>query len=122
VRGDVTTADAVADALRAGTRVPPLLFFQSNPNAVVGYLTARWGLSGPVACTIPLGDAMTDARRSASLLIAGGDADAALIIVADQARAVGETDHGVALLVGPSSWPPGAGPSAELNPTIAGSA
>ncbi|HEX9335770.1 MAG TPA: hypothetical protein VF892_07780, partial [Pseudonocardiaceae bacterium] len=33
VRGDVTTVDTVAAALRDGRRVPPLLFFQSNPNA-----------------------------------------------------------------------------------------
>jgi hypothetical protein len=103
--GDIGTAAAIALAVDEGRRVPPLLFFQSNPNAVVGYLTARWGLGGPVVATIPVGDAMADAQDCASLLITDGDADAVLIILADQARAGDERDHGVALLVGPRSWP-----------------
>jgi hypothetical protein len=107
--GDLGTAAAIAQAVDEGRRVPPLLFFQSNPNAVVGYLTARWGLAGPVVCTIAAGDAITDAQQGAAQLIADGDADAALIIVADQARAAGEHDHGEALLVGPRTWPGGAG-------------
>ncbi len=107
--GDLGTAAAIAQAVDEGRRVPPLLFFQSNPNAVVGYLTARWGLAGPVVCTIAAGDAITDAQQGAAELIADGDADAALIIVADQARAAGERDHGEALLVGPRTWPGGAG-------------
>jgi hypothetical protein len=107
--GDLGTATAIAQAVDEGRRVPPLLFFQSNPNAVVGYLTARWGLAGPVVCTIPAGDAITDAQQGAAQLIADGDADAALIIVADQAHAAGERDHGEALLVGPRAWPGAAG-------------
>jgi hypothetical protein len=107
--GDLGTAAAIAQAVDEGRRVPPLLFFQSNPNAVVGYLTARWGLAGPVVCTIAAGDAITDAQQCAAQLIVDGDADAALIIVADQARAAGERDHGEALLVGPRTWPGGAG-------------
>jgi hypothetical protein len=108
--GDTGTATAIAQAVDAGRRVPPLLFYQSNPNAVVGYLTARWGLAGPVVCTIPLGDPMADARGCAGLLIADGDADAVLVIVADQARAAGELDRGAALLIGPAAWPQAAGP------------
>ena len=48
--GDVTSAARVAAAVDAGQRVPPLLFFQSVPNAVAGYLAARWQLTGPVVC------------------------------------------------------------------------
>ena len=40
--GDVTSATRVAAAVDAGKRVSPLLFFQSVPNAVAGYLAARW--------------------------------------------------------------------------------
>ena len=40
--GDVTTATRVAAAVDAGQRASPLLFFQSVPNAVAGYLAARW--------------------------------------------------------------------------------
>jgi hypothetical protein len=104
--GDLGTAVENARAVDEGRRVPPLLFFQSNPNAVVGYLTARWGLSGPVVCTIPSGEALADARECAALMIADGDADAVLVIVADQARpGSGGHDHAVALLIGPRSWP-----------------
>jgi hypothetical protein len=48
--GDVTSATRVAAAVDAGARVPPLHFFQSVPNAVAGYLAARWHLTGPVVC------------------------------------------------------------------------
>jgi hypothetical protein len=102
--GDLTTAAAVAQAVGQERRVPPMLFYQSTPNAVVGYLTARWGLCGPVVCTVPLGDAMADARACADLLIGSGDADAVLVIVADQARSGQESDHAAALLIGPGSW------------------
>ncbi|HEY2578263.1 MAG TPA: hypothetical protein VGI74_18315 [Streptosporangiaceae bacterium] len=107
--GDIATATAIAAAVDEGRRVQPLLFFQSNPNASVGYLTARWGLAGPVVCTLTGGDAMSDARHCATLLIEGGDADAALIILADQARDPAQRDHGAALLIGPRSWPAAAG-------------
>lgn len=103
--GDLATAAAIAAAVDEGRRVQPLLFFQSNPNAVVGWLTSRWGLSGPVVATVPDGDPMADARECAALLTAAGDADAVLVIVAGQGRTPDETDHAVALLIGPRSWP-----------------
>ncbi|HEX4060228.1 MAG TPA: beta-ketoacyl synthase chain length factor [Streptosporangiaceae bacterium] len=102
--GDLATAAAVAQAVGQERRVPPMLFYQSTPNAVVGYLTARWALSGPVVCTVPLGDATADARACADLLIRSGDADAVLVVVADQARAPHQSDHAAALLIGPGSW------------------
>lgn len=91
--GDTVTAHTVADAVQAGRRVQPLLFFQSNPNAVVGHVASRWGLRGPVVCTSPTpvtstdtGDgAMADGLAVAELLIAGRDAVEVLVITADQA-------------------------------------
>lgn len=102
VDGDVATADAVAAALAAGRRVPPLLFFQSNPNAVVGHVTARWGLFGPVTCLSPAGDPYADALDAAALLLDDGAADEVLVITADFARQGGR-DHAVAVLVGPAT-------------------
>ncbi len=102
--GDIATAVAVAQAVDQGRSVPPLLFYQSNANAVVGYVAARWGLAGPVVCTIPASDGLTDALEVATLLIEGGDAVAALVILADQRQQDGDT--GTALLIGPASWPP----------------
>jgi len=112
--GDVATAAAVARAVDNGRPVPPLLFYQSNPNAVVGHIAARWGLEGPVTCTIPARRGLADAMDSADLLIEGGEAEAALVILADQGRPGGgdETptgDSGAALLIGPAWWPRGEG-------------
>lgn len=110
--GDLATSAAVAAAVQAGKRVPPLLFYQSNHNAVAGYVAARWGLRGPVVCTMPgaatasgeeaspLALALAEAVASASLLIEDGDADAALVIAAN-AYADGGIE-GTALLIGPT--------------------
>jgi hypothetical protein len=107
--GDIITAVAIAAAVDQARRVPPMLFYQSNPNAVVGYITARWGLAGPVVCTCPVGDVLADARDSAALLVADGDADAVLVITVSQAREPGgaghaEADHAEAELLAPAGW------------------
>jgi len=102
--GDTATHDEVHGALREGRRVMPLLFFQSNPNAVVGHVTARWGLAGPVVCTSPLGDPLADGIAVAELLIEDDAATEVLVIAADLAQDDGP-DRAVALLV--------AGPRAE---------
>jgi hypothetical protein len=113
VRGDTATATAVADALRAGRRVPPLLFFQSNPNAVLGHITARWGLAGPVVCTSPGGDALADGLAVARLLLADGDATEVLVIAAELADD-SDRDGATALLVGPAG--PGTAPDEPDEP------
>jgi len=105
--GDMATAAAIASAVDQGRAVPPLLFYQSNPNAVVGHIAARWGLAGPVVCTIPAARGLADAMDSAALLIEGAEADAALVLLADQGGLHG--DRGVAMLVGPDGWVPSAG-------------
>lgn len=102
VRGDTGTATALNDAVRTGRRVPPLLFFQSNPNAIVGHVTSRWGLGGPVVCVSPAvdqADPLADGLDLADLLITDGDATAALVIAADQADTPGAADRAVAVLV-----------------------
>jgi hypothetical protein len=106
--GDIGTATAIADALDSGQRMPPLLFYQSNPNAVAGYIAARWGLAGPVICTIAAGDALADAMDCAARLIENGEATAALVIAANQER--DGRDHGTAVLLGPTAWPPASAP------------
>jgi hypothetical protein len=108
--GDIGTAAEVASAVDQGRPVSPLLFYQSNPNAVAGHIAARWGLEGPVTCTIPARRGLADAMDSAALLIEGGEAESALVILADQGRPRGDGtiptgDSGTALLIGPASWP-----------------
>ena len=96
--GDVTTAVRLAEAVDAGTRVAPLLFFQAVPNAVAGYVAGRWGLGGPVVC-LGCAEEGLDVVR---LLLDDGDAKAALVVLIEQstvdsAVAVLVTDEGVPL-------------------------
>jgi beta-ketoacyl synthase-like protein len=93
--GDVTSAARVAAAVDAGQRVPPLQFFQAVPNAVAGYLAARWRLTGPVVC-------VSGTRAGvdvAALLIDDADADEVLVVRVDLAVTGGGTDRAAALLV-----------------------
>ena len=93
--GDVTSATRVAAAVDAGSRVSPLLFFQSVPNAVAGYLAARWDLTGPVVCVSGMGAGLD----IAATLIDDADADEALVTRIDLAGAGDGLDRGAALLV-----------------------
>jgi hypothetical protein len=94
--GDVTSAIRVATAVDAGRRVSPLLFFQSVPNAVAGYIAARWQLTGPVVCVSGTSAGMD----VAALLIDDGDAEDVLIVRHDLAVTDGgESDRAAAVVV-----------------------
>jgi 3-oxoacyl-(acyl-carrier-protein) synthase len=93
--GDLVSATRVAAAVDAGKRVSPLLFFQSVPNAIAGYLAARWDLTGPVVCV----SGMSAGLGIAALLIDDADADEALVVRIDLAVAGDGLDRGDALLV-----------------------
>ncbi|WP_199823301.1 beta-ketoacyl synthase N-terminal-like domain-containing protein [Streptomyces sp. NRRL WC-3742] len=86
--GDRATARAIDESAEPGRRPAPLLFFQSNPNAVLGHIAARWGLTGPVVAIRPAetapGRIPADALDHAALLIADGDADRVLVIAAEE--------------------------------------
>ncbi|MFD7449385.1 hypothetical protein [Kitasatospora sp. NPDC059827] len=102
--GDLATARAIDRSAEPGHRPAPLLFFQSNPNAVLGHIAARWGLTGPVVAISPAeavpGTVPADAYELAALLLADGDADHVLVIAAEQGT---DGDHAVAvLLTGPA--------------------
>ena len=91
--GDVASAVHVAAAVDSGARIGPLLFYQSVPNAVAGYLAARWRLTGPVVC---ISDELAEGLVVARLLIDDGDCDEALVVVT---RGEGP-DSALAVLVG----------------------
>ena len=93
--GDVTSAIRVAAAVDAGGRVSPLLFFQSVPNAVAGYLAVRWHLTGPVVCV----SGIRAGLDVAALLIEDADADEALVVCVDLAVTNGDRDRAAAILV-----------------------
>ncbi|MFJ5229931.1 hypothetical protein ACIQBJ_08495 [Kitasatospora sp. NPDC088391] len=95
--GDTGTADALARATGTGRRVAPLLFFQSNPNAVLGHLAARWQLDGPVVALGPGFEDEAELHEQAKLLIEDGDADQVLAITAAQ----GPPDRATAVLLAP---------------------
>ncbi|MEU5386373.1 hypothetical protein [Kitasatospora cineracea] len=92
-RGDQGTLDAVAAAVDGGRRMQPLLFFQSVPNAVLGWVAARWELVGPVVCVSPGGDPVAEGLELADLLIEDGDADDVLLLLADQAAGPDQPDR-----------------------------
>jgi hypothetical protein len=106
--GDVTSATRVAAAVDAGERVPPLLFFQSVPNSVAGYLAARWHLTGPVVCV----SGTTAGLDVAALLIDDADADEALVVRVDLVVTDGDRDRAAAILV--------TGPAGRERPGTAG--
>jgi hypothetical protein len=74
--GDIDSARRVARAVDTGGRIAPLMFFQCVPNAVAGYIAARWRLTGPVACLGGAGAALD----AAGLLLEDADADEVLVI------------------------------------------
>jgi hypothetical protein len=78
-----------------GERVLPLHFYQSVPNAVAGYLAARWHLTGPVACVSGTRAGLELAR----LMIDDADADEALVVRVDLAVTGGDQDRGAAVVV-----------------------
>ncbi|MFJ8473364.1 hypothetical protein [Kitasatospora sp. NPDC094011] len=98
--GDLATARAIDRSAAPGRRPAPLLFFQSNPNAVLGHIAARWGLTGPVVAIGPTeavpGTVPEDAYELAALLLADGDAERVLVIAAEQTA---DGDHAVAVLL-----------------------
>ncbi|ROR37383.1 hypothetical protein [Kitasatospora cineracea] len=95
--GDTGTADALARATAAGQRVAPLLFFQSNPNAVLGHVAARWQVDGPVVALGPGFPDGPELHERAALLIEDGDAEQVLLITAVQ----GPPDRATAVLLAP---------------------
>jgi hypothetical protein len=95
MRGDVATAAYVADAVDRGQRVGPLLFFQSVPNAVAGYLAARWRLTGPVVCV----GGTAAGLDIAATLIEDADADEVLVVSADLALTGTDRDRAAAIVV-----------------------
>ncbi|GAA3006350.1 beta-ketoacyl synthase chain length factor [Actinokineospora diospyrosa] len=100
VRGDLGTSTAVAAAVDAGKRMPPILFFQSVVNSAAGRVAVTWGLRGPVVCTSPVADPVADAVAVADLLIADEAADEVLLVLVEQGA-----EEARALLLGRAAAP-----------------
>ncbi|MFI9648311.1 beta-ketoacyl synthase chain length factor [Streptomyces sp. NPDC052040] len=97
--GDMATEAAVTGSVDAGTKASPLLFYQSVPSAVLGVVSARWGLGGPVICISPAGDPLAEGLELAELLIEDGSAADVLVVLVELAVREGDRDRAEALLV-----------------------
>jgi hypothetical protein len=93
--GDVTSAAAVALAVDKGARVGPLMFFQSVPNSIAGYLAARWDLHGPVVCVSRIDTGL----EIAAGLLEDADADEALVVWVELAADADGLDRAAAVVV-----------------------
>jgi 3-oxoacyl-(acyl-carrier-protein) synthase len=101
--GDRVSAEYVRQTVAEQHRLGPLFFFQSVPNSIAGYVTARWGLGGPVVCISPAGSPVADGLAEATVLMSDGDADEVLLVIAEQAtEPAAGVDCAHALLLG---WP-----------------
>ncbi|MFJ8233172.1 beta-ketoacyl synthase chain length factor [Streptomyces sp. NPDC094448] len=97
--GDMATETAVTGSVDRGTKASPLLFYQSVPSAVLGVVSARWGLGGPVICISPAGDPWAEGLELAGLLAEDGSARDVLVVLVELGVGEGEPDSAEALLV-----------------------
>jgi hypothetical protein len=80
VAGDATTSDLASQNLLRGRVHNPLLFFQSVTTSILGYLTAEYGLTGPVSCLAADSGISEAALDAAALLLTDDDLDQVLLI------------------------------------------
>lgn len=114
--GDTTTLDMTSDGLVSGTnKQNPLMFFQSVPNSIMGYIAKQYRITGPAACLSCSNDVLDELLDMADLLIRFHGMERVLLIGitlsgsgrADYLHGHALTDAAVALAVEPS--PPSGG-------------
>ena len=109
VLGDTTTADLHAQRLAAGHRHNPLLFMQATANAVLGYLTAEFAVTGTAVSISAPGDPAAQLVDVGRTLLADGHRHVLLIAVELAAGARSDAvagpgtahDRAAAVLLGP---------------------
>jgi hypothetical protein len=67
VAGDGGTADLASRNLVTGRVRNPLLFYQSIPNSILGYVSREFGITGPMACVAGAGALYPDLLEMADL-------------------------------------------------------
>ena len=80
VVGDSTTTDLASTLMVGGQVGNPLLFMQATPNAVLGWLSKEFGVTGPLvalSATEDLGSALLDA---AAVLLDDPELDRVLVV------------------------------------------
>jgi hypothetical protein len=78
--GDAVTADTQTQWTVAGKLTNPLLFFQSVPTSILGHLTRRYNIHGPLTCISAVLDPAGDALRVADTLLDDPDLYQVLVI------------------------------------------
>jgi hypothetical protein len=66
--GDTTTADVASQNVAKGHVHNPLLFYQSVPTSILGYVTREFGITGPISC-VAGGELSTSMLEMADLLL-----------------------------------------------------
>ena len=82
VAGDATTTDLASRLLIQGQVHNALLFMQATANAVLGYLSKEFGLTGPLLSVSTPDEDLTD---TAELLLADPELDAVLLVTVELA-------------------------------------
>lgn len=80
VAGDTTTADVASRNLLSGRVRNPLLFYQSIPNSILGYVSRQFAITGPMACVAGAGALYPDLLEMADLWLDRPDLDRVVVV------------------------------------------
>ncbi|MER6916681.1 ketosynthase [Streptomyces sp. NPDC000594] len=78
--GDVTTTDLASRRMLAGQPHNPLLFYQSVPTSILGYVSRAHGIRGPITCLSAHAGSAGEALETAELMLAEPTVDQLLLI------------------------------------------
>jgi hypothetical protein len=77
--GDTTTADVASQNVAKGNVHNPLLFYQSVPTSILGYVSRELGITGPLSC-VAGGELSTSMLEMADLLLEDEDIHQVLVL------------------------------------------
>ncbi|TDB81874.1 beta-ketoacyl synthase N-terminal-like domain-containing protein [Micromonospora sp. KC721] len=80
VLGDTTTADLASRQLAAGQPGNALLFYQSIPNSILGFVSREFGITGPISCVASTDRLAADLLATAALTLADDGIEQVLAI------------------------------------------
>lgn len=92
--GDATTTDLASKRLLEGRVRNPLLFYQSVPTSILGFITRELGITGPLTCLSVHDGNTRDAFEMAGLMLTDGTVDQLLLIGVELAGTARTTTAG----------------------------
>ncbi len=78
--GDSTTTDLASTLMIGGQVSNPLLFMQATANAIMGYLSKEFGITGPLVALSALTDLGSALLDTADVLLDDGELDRVLVV------------------------------------------